>query len=312
MNQIKLKEVDRLEIAVLVDNFTDLLMLESSKTVRRALVMPPARFFAEHGFSLLIKTIADGKEYSTLLDTGGSTDCLFHNVELLKIDFNNIQSVVLSHGHFDHFGGLIGFLKAYGKDKTVYVHPDVFLERRLNLPGTLDPIDMSRLDESALISTKATIRKTKGATTLAAETILLSGEIERTTDFEKGFPLAQAKIDNQWIVDPFYDDQALGIHVKNRGLVVIGGCSHAGIINTIKYLQKKTGIETVHAVLGGFHLTGAIFEPIIQPTIEAMKELNPQFVFPMHCTGWTAIKRFSEEMKDQFTLTTVGTTYLFQ
>ena len=128
MNQIKLKEVDRLEIAVLVDNFTDLLMLESSKTVRRALVMPPARFFAEHGFSLLIKTIADGKEYTTLLDTGGSTDCLFHNADLLKIDLNNIQSVVLSHGHFDHFGGLIGFLKNYGKNKTVTQTPNNDIE----------------------------------------------------------------------------------------------------------------------------------------------------------------------------------------
>ncbi len=240
MNHIKLKEVDRLEITVLVDNFTDLLMLEGSETVKRALVMPPARFFAEHGFSLLVKTFADGKEYSTLLDTGGSTDCLFHNAELLKIDLNSIQSVVLSHGHFDHFGGLIGFLKVYSKGKTVYVHPEVFLNRRLNLSVAPNPIDMSHLDEYAMNSTEATIQKNEAATALAGETILASGEVERITDFEKGFPPAQAKINNQWIVDPFYDDQALGVHIKGRGLVVIGG-----LLSRRNHKYNQTSAENI-------------------------------------------------------------------
>jgi len=100
--------------------------------------------------------------------------------------------------------------------------------------------------------------------------------------------------------------------VKGRGLVVISGCSHAGIINTVKHLQAAAQTSKVHAVLGGFHLTGPIFEPIIGPTIEEMKKIGPDFVMPMHCTGWQAVNQFAREMPQQFILTTVGTTYVFQ
>ena len=102
------------------------------------------------------------------------------------------------------------------------------------------------------------------------------------------------------------------MNVKGKGLVVIGGCSHAGIINTVKHAQKVTGAPHVHAVLGGFHLTGPIFEPIIGPTIEKMKKIGPDIVVPMHCTGWNAINQFAKEMPDQFVLNTVGTKYVFE
>jgi 7,8-dihydropterin-6-yl-methyl-4-(beta-D-ribofuranosyl)aminobenzene 5'-phosphate synthase len=113
-------------------------------------------------------------------------------------------------------------------------------------------------------------------------------------------------------VDPFHDDQGLAVNVKDKGLVVIGGCSHAGIINTVRHLQRVAGGERVHAVLGGFHLTGSLFEPIIGPTIREMKRLGPDFVVPMHCTGWKAINQFAAEMPGQFILNTEGTTYVFQ
>jgi len=93
--------------------------------------------------------------------------------------------------------------------------------------------------------------------------------------------------------------------------VVLSGCAHAGIINTVKHAQKVSHTEKVHAVLGGFHLTGALFEPIIDPTIAEMKSVGPDYVVPMHCTGWKAITRFAEEMPEQFQLNTVGTTYTF-
>jgi 7,8-dihydropterin-6-yl-methyl-4-(beta-D-ribofuranosyl)aminobenzene 5'-phosphate synthase len=113
-------------------------------------------------------------------------------------------------------------------------------------------------------------------------------------------------------VDPFHDDQGVAVKVKGRGLVVISGCSHAGIVNTVKHCQAVAQTSKVHAVLGGFHLTGPIFEPIIGPTIEEMKKIGPDFVMPMHCTGWQAINQFGREMPQQFILTTVGTTYVFQ
>ena len=111
--------------------------------------------------------------------------------------------------------------------------------------------------------------------------------------------------------DPFPDDRGVAVTVKNKGLVVIGGCSHAGIIYTIKHAQKVTGASKVHAVLGGFHLTGPMMEPVIAPTIEAMKKFSPDYVIPTHCTGWRAITQFAREMSEQFILNTVGTTYIF-
>ena len=140
---------------------------------------------------------------------------------------------------------------------------------------------------------------------------MVTNKVERTTDFEKGVPFIEANIDGQWIVDPFNDDQALAVKVKGKGLVVIGGCSHAGIINTVKYCRKLAGVERVYAVLGGFHLNDRIFDPIIQPTISEMKMLRPEYIVPMHCTGWNAMMEFARDMPEQFIVNSVGTTYLF-
>jgi 7,8-dihydropterin-6-yl-methyl-4-(beta-D-ribofuranosyl)aminobenzene 5'-phosphate synthase len=135
--------------------------------------------------------------------------------------------------------------------------------------------------------------------------------VERVTDFEKGFPWAEAKINGKWVVDPIHDDQAAVVKVKNKGLVVVSGCSHSGIINIVRYAQKVTQTEKVHAVLGGFHLSGPLFEPIVEPTIEEMKKIKPDLVVPMHCTGWKAINQFALKMPEQFQVNIVGSTYVF-
>jgi 7,8-dihydropterin-6-yl-methyl-4-(beta-D-ribofuranosyl)aminobenzene 5'-phosphate synthase len=240
-----------------------------------------------------------------------STTCLFHNAEVFKADLGKIESVVISHGHFDHFGALVEFLNSASKGISLFLHPDAFLERRLNIPE-IGAVDLPELNEAALEKTGVIIHKVKGASTLASNLIMVSGEVSRVTDFEKGFPWAEANIDGKWVVDSFHDDQGVAVNVKNRGLVVIGGCSHAGIINTVKHFQNVARTSKVHAVLGGFHLTGPMFEPIIGPTIAEMKKLSPDFVVPMHCTGWKAINQFAREMPEQFLLNSVGTTYIFQ
>jgi 7,8-dihydropterin-6-yl-methyl-4-(beta-D-ribofuranosyl)aminobenzene 5'-phosphate synthase len=245
------------------------------------------------------------------MDAGVSPTCLSHNADVLKVDLGRVESVVLSHGHFDHFGALLEFLKHATKRIPLALHPDAFLERRVNVPRT-GIIDMPTLDEAALKETEVALHKAKEASTLASDLILVSGEVQRVTAFEKGFPWAEAKIDHEWVVDPFHDDQGVAVKVKGRGLIVIGGCSHSGIINTVKHVQKVARTSKVHAVLGGFHLTGAIFDSIIGPTVEEMKKIGPDFVVPMHCTGWKAINQFAEAMPEQFLLNTVGTTYVFQ
>jgi 7,8-dihydropterin-6-yl-methyl-4-(beta-D-ribofuranosyl)aminobenzene 5'-phosphate synthase len=312
MGKVNLREADRMAVTILVDNYTDLLMLGSTEVVKRPAVPPPSAPLAEHGLACLIKVSADSEEHVVLLDAGIAPECLFHNAELLGVDLGQVESVVLSHGHFDHFGGLIELLKRAPNGVPLYLHPDAFLQRRLNVPMLGRSVPMPSLDEEGLLEAGAVLHKSAEASTLASDLVLLTGEVERVTEFEQGFPWAEAKIDDQWVVDPFPDDQGLAVKLRNKGLVVIGGCSHAGIINTVKQAQRVAQTEQVHAVLGGFHLTGPLFEPIIGPTIAEMKKIGPDHVVPMHCTGWNAINRFAKEMPEEFILNTVGTTYVFQ
>jgi len=311
LSELNLREADKLEVTVLVDNYTDVLLLQDTDVVKRPRTLPPNLPFAEHGLSCLLKVYAGSEEHVVLMDAGVSPTCLFHNADVLKVDLSKVESVVLSHGHFDHFGALVEFLNRATKRIPLILHPDAFLERRVNVPG-IGIMDMPTLGEVALKETEVTLHKAKEASTLASDLILVSGDVQRVTAFEKGFPWAEAKIDNKWVVDPFHDDQGVAVKVKGRGLIVIGGCSHSGIINTVKHVQKVARTSKVHAVLGGFHLTGGIFEPIIGPTIEEMKKIGPDFVVPMHCTGWKAINQFAELMPEQFLFNTVGTTYVFQ
>jgi len=307
-----LREADRLELTTLADNYSDLLLLQSTDVVRRPQVAPPNYLLAEHGFSCLLKACVGSEEHVVLMDAGISPTSLFHNAGVLKVDLGGVDSVFLSHGHFDHFGGLTRFLEGLGREVPLFLHPEAFLQRRLNIPVTGRILEMPQLNEEALSGAGALLHRERSTSTLASGLVLASGEVERVTDFEKGFKWAEAKIGDVWVVDPFHDDQGLAVKVKGKGLVVIGGCSHAGIINTVRHLQKVAEVDRVHAVLGGFHLTGQLFEPIIGSTIEEMKRLRPDIVVPMHCTGWKAINQFAVEMPERFVLNSVGTTYVFQ
>jgi 7,8-dihydropterin-6-yl-methyl-4-(beta-D-ribofuranosyl)aminobenzene 5'-phosphate synthase len=164
--------------------------------------------------------------------------CLRNNVENLKIDLNKIESVILSHGHFDHFGGLSEFLNRASKGISLTLHPDAFLKRRLNIRPMKNVIEMPALDEADLNAKGVVLNKYSEASTLASNLIMVTGDVQRITDFEKGFPWAEAKVNGEWIVDPFHDDQGVAINVKGKGLVIIGGCSHAGIINTANMLNE--------------------------------------------------------------------------
>ena len=139
--------------------------------------------------------------------------------------------------------------------------------------------------------------------------VLITGEVDRTTPFETGFSGHEALRDGTWQPDPLIlDDQALVVRVRDRGLVVLTGCGHAGIINTVRYVRRLTGADAVAAVVGGFHLSGPMFEPIIEPTVEAFAELAPALLAPAHCTGWKAVHRLAARFPDAFVMSTVGTT----
>lgn len=319
MIESSMREASKVEVCALVDNYSDFFLADSD-VVKRLRILPPNAPLAEPGLSYLIKVNLDSEDHTVLFDAGISAACLLHNAQTLPfskavmmgeigVNIKSVEAVVLSHGHFDHFGGLSGFLKETKKGMPLYLHPGAFVPRRFQMSPEMQ-IDMPRLSETDLMEAGAKLEKVQKASKLALDLILLSGEVERVTEFEKGMPGMEAKINDEWIPDPFYDDQGLAINVKNKGLVVIGGCSHAGIINTIKHMKKITGVNKVHAVLGGFHLSGEN-EKIIGPTIEEMKVMNPDYVVPMHCTGWKAINQFATEMPEQFILNSVGSTYIF-
>jgi 7,8-dihydropterin-6-yl-methyl-4-(beta-D-ribofuranosyl)aminobenzene 5'-phosphate synthase len=311
MTKMKLRELERVEITILVDNYTDLLLLQSTNVVKRSFSPPPQAFLAEHGFSCLIKTVDGPEEHVFLMDVGISGTALLHNAEVLKSDLSKVEALILSHGHFDHFWGLPQILPRLPKGIPVVLDPDAFLPRRINFPALKVLIPMPSPDEKMLREAGVEIRKVREDSILASGRILILGEIDRVTDFEKGMPGTEAQIKGEWVKDPFLDDRGIAVQVKNKGLVVIGGCSHAEVINTVKHAQKVTGARKVYAVLGGFHLTGPMMEPVIEPTIRAMKDIGPDYIFPTHCTGWRAINQFAREMSEQFILNTVGTTYIF-
>ena len=204
-------------------------------------------------------------------------------------------------------GSLYPILGRMTRPMTLAVHPDAFLfprfkelkdGRRIKFPRTLI--------KDELIHRKVDLLETKNPTPILGDMVMITGEVERQTGFEKGLPNALIERDGKLEEDPIADDQSLVIHLKEKGLVVISGCSHSGIINTILHAQKLTGLTKVHALLGGFHLTGPAFEPIIEKTIKELKNVAPEVIVPMHCTGWKAIQRLSQEFPSAFVLNSVG------
>ena len=141
--------------------------------------------------------------------------------------------------------------------------------------------------------------------------LLYLGESPKKTSFEKGFPRMYYDEDEHSRWDPIEDDTAVVANVKGKGLVILSGCAHSGIVNTVNYAREITGIDKIYVVMGGFHLSGADFEPIIEPTADALKELNPEYVIPTHCTGRKATMHFEKEMPDQFLLNMSGTRMVF-
>jgi len=351
---MSLQEVEKVSIAILMDNSTDFLLTNSAHATRPPLIvnerfhLPPP--VAEHGFSALVNIVNDIKykaeENSSiyknsssnnnnktfLFDTGVSDNGVIHNADIFGIDFKKIDGIILSHGHFDHFAGLVNVLKRMSPSSRrpttttstnhvidIYTHPDAFL-RRWEIYPDGKRAKSPFLDERHLQELGAIIHKTTNVRFLPSEEsplLLITGQIPRETSFEKGFPFQYAENpsdEKNLVPDPLIkDDQAIVANLRDKGLVIVTGCGHAGVINTINYAKKITGADKVYAVIGGFHLPadGGIYEEAIEPTLKELQKVDPEYIVPCHCTGWKAINKIIDLMPEKFIQSGVGAVFTF-
>jgi 7,8-dihydropterin-6-yl-methyl-4-(beta-D-ribofuranosyl)aminobenzene 5'-phosphate synthase len=313
-----LKPVDKAEILSLVDNSLDYLSSMEKKEVlsfrewTKQKNMPHARLpIAEHGLSILIRVSSGNETHSLLFDTGSSPEGIVANVERMGVELSEVEALVLSHGHPDHAGGLLSVIKTIDKrGLPVIVHEDMFKTRGMALSdGTVRKHTFFPTAEQAKPATYVT---TKKPYLLADDTILVTGEIPSQTSFEKGLPEHRTLVNSVWVPEPWLrDDRAIVINVKNKGLVVLSGCGHAGVINTVLYARKITGVDELYAVMGGFHLAGKAHEKRIGETVEALRQLHPKLIAPSHCTGWRAMCAIHQAMPEAFIWNSVGNLYAF-
>ncbi len=318
---LKVEEVDAVEIFSLVDNSVDFLSTTGKNEVQsfkqwkkerhneewaRKQSQPP---LAEHGFAMLIRILTKGKSRSILFDTGSSSDGAVVNAGRMGLDLNEVDCIVLSHGHYDHFGGLLSALKAINKvNLPLIVHEDMFKTRgTANSNGTIRTYPefptRKQLSSAQLINTKQPYLIDDGM-------ILVTGEIPRETSFEKGFLQHRTLKDGIWQPDPLIlDDRAVVFNVKGKGLVIISGCAHAGIINTILYAQRISGIMNTYAVMGGFHLAGKENESRIDQTVKELERISPKLIVPSHCTGWRGMCAIAKALPEAFVWNSVGNLY---
>ncbi|OGP66360.1 MAG: hypothetical protein A2W27_01110 [Deltaproteobacteria bacterium RBG_16_44_11] len=315
-DKIKLNEVDKVEITTLIDNYIDGVAMDGSDIISRAYPIKDGKIsnsiLAEHGFSAIATTQTNNKPHSVLLDFGFSADGAAFNARALGINMSIIEALVLSHGHSDHTGALESLTKLIGKKKIrLFLHTQAFTKPRYLKYGEDIKVSFPELSRKEIQKLGIEIEESAKPVTLADESILYLGEIPRLTDFEKGMPNAYYEENGKEIFDQNLDDTSLVMNLKGKGLVILSGCAHAGIINTVHHARKVTGVDKVHAVMGGFHLTGPSFAPIINRVIEELRQINPDYIIPTHCTGRNAINAIEKELPAKFLLNMSGTKLTF-
>jgi 7,8-dihydropterin-6-yl-methyl-4-(beta-D-ribofuranosyl)aminobenzene 5'-phosphate synthase len=334
---------DRLVLTNLVDNVYDIFAkggkIGSLTITRNSLPFPyglDVSLLSEHGLAFHLQSFRGPEEKQILLDFALTPGTLTNNFKGLKVDPAKADALIISHGHVDHYGGLLDVAKNLHEQRktglTLYAGGrDTFCHRWVVQPDG-KKIDYGELKRDELEARGLNVVLAEEPTVVAGHA-LTSGHIARITDFEMSppsarleagptgsacdatfhFPPGTVKMEakpGDLVKHIFWGEHATAYNVKDRGLIVISSCGHAGIINSVRQLQKSTGIEKVHAVVGGWHLAPYPDE-LIAKTVAAMKEINPDYIIPMHCTGFRTIMAVQRDMPEKLIMPSTGTSVVF-
>lgn len=323
--------VDSLSVRVVIDSAYDRFIGDAShpmvaiEHVRHIPGHERSTFAGEWGLSLHLESAQAGGKSQYLLDFGYTPEVLIRNFDLLDLDPGRIDGLILSHGHRDHYGGLEGFVSHHRarmqSDIRLFAGgAAVFDEKWIKQRGA-DPVSWGMLDRKALDDADVGTVCCDSAQALAGafttgriprqsfERVLQSTLVEREAGTGADH-FTEAERQGRLVPDQHPDEHATCYVVQGRGLVVISSCGHVGLINTIKAAMAVSGVGKLHAVLGGFHLGPAPMD-YVDHTVSELKNLSPDVVVPMHCSGSKFVLAMQREMPDRLVTTNIGSRFTF-
>lgn len=317
MSESKMNALDRVEILTLQDNYIDMTATDNSEMIRRAGARKAGEtrksVLAEHGFSAVIRTTAGDRTRTMLFDFGFSEIGAAFNARTLGVPMGEIEAIALSHSHSDHMGGFRDLVGMIGKPGIeLVVHPAAFkAPRYVKFDGGKSKSQHPPFTRGMTEAASVKVVATKEPWPMLGGDVLFLGEIPRRTPFETGLPDAyyeEGGVEKKDIID---DDTSLVMNLKGKGLIILSGCAHSGIINTVTRACEATGISAVHVVMGGFHLNRPPSDPLVVQTVEALRKIAPRYIVPTHCTGRKSIQQIEAVMPESFLLNMAGTRLTF-